>query len=268
MKIKYLISVFLSLFLFCLFFSNANAQFRDVRSNMNFTYKDFQVNTVYDTADMNTLVTIKRGDYILYNDNSDYMLDTVVFVDVDNTGSTNIFISQYSGGAHCCFQLIGGMVTDAAYTPTDTLFLGDVYFEFADLDNNNKYEIKSAFDGLAYAFTNFAETRFPTMVYRWENNKFVDVTKDYPALVNADIAEYTTQLKDFLMENKNFCPKTADEETFNTPAGSLKTILAAIAVSYSFIGQDAKGIEAVKTFYTCPDRAKFISTLEKDYKIK
>lgn len=265
MKIKYL----LILFVMCLFFSNADAQFRDPRSNMNFTSKGFQVNTMYDTASMNTLVTIKNSDgYIVYNDNTDYLIDTVLFVDVDNTGNNNIFISQYSGGAHCCFQLIGGVITNSSYTPTDTLYLGDVYFEFADLDNNGKYEIKTAFDGLAYAFTNFAETRFPTIVYVWQDNKFVDVTKDYPSLVNADIADYTTQLKDFLLQNKDICPKNADEETFNTPAGSLKTILAAIAVSYSFIGEGDKGIQTVKTFYTCPDRAKFISTLEKDYKIK
>lgn len=255
----------LVLIFICFAFVDASAQGK----NTNFTYNGFQVNAMYDTSDMNTLVTIKRADgYILYNDNSSYWLDTVVFVDADNTGNTNIFISQYSGGAHCCYQLIGGVLTENAYTPTDTVFLGDVYFEFSDLDNNNKYEIKTAFDGLAYAFTNFAETRFPTMIYQWGNNKFVDVTKDYPALVNADIAEYTTQLKDFLMENKNFCPKTADEDTFNTPAGTLKTILAAIAVSYNFIGEGDKGIDAVNTFYNCPDKAKFISTLENDYKIK
>jgi hypothetical protein len=192
----------------------------------------------------------------------------VVIIDLNNTGDKNIFISQYTGGAHCCFQLLGGELGNGKYIPTDTLFLGDVYFQFEDLDYNNKYEIKTAFDGISYAFTNFAETRFPTMVYKWENNKFVDVTKDYPTLVNLDISEYTEQLKNFLLENKKFCPKTADEDTFNTPAGTLKTILAAIAVSYSFIGESEKGLEAVRTFYTCPDKDKFISTLENDYKVK
>jgi hypothetical protein len=266
MKMKYLISVFLLLFVMCLFSSIINAQ--SYFDDKNYSVGDFQVTTKFDTANYTTHVVVKQDGNVVYDDIAEYMVDTVVVIDLNNTGEKTIFVSQYSGGAHCCFQLLGGTLSNYKYTPTDTLFLGNVYFQFKDLNYDHHYEIETAFDGISYAFTNYAETRFPTMVYKWENNKFIDVTKDYPALVNLDIKEYTEQLKDFLLQNKNFCPKNADEDTFNTPAGSLKTILAAIAISYSFIGENEKAIETLKTFYTCPDKDKFISTFEKDYKIK
>ena len=47
------------------------------------------------------------------------------------------------------------------------------------------------------------------------------------------------------------------EDTFNTEAGSVKTILAAIVADYYTLGEVRKGYDLVDSVYKCPDRDKF-----------
>lgn len=55
---------------------------------------------------------------------------------------------------------------------------------------------------------------------------------------------------------------------FNTDAGAVQAILAAITADYFYIGELEKGYEYIDKIYTCPDKKKFISILKKDFKLK
>jgi hypothetical protein len=135
-----------------------------------------------------------------------------------------------------------------------------------DLDKNKKTELTAYNMMFAYAFTNFAETRAPVMVYTVENGKFKNVTKNFPLLVKQQIEELQTDLKEFL--DSNYKCEAEGDETFNTDAGSVKTILAAITADYFTLGEVYKGYELIDKVYPCPDKDAFIQTLKEDYKLR
>jgi hypothetical protein len=163
-------------------------------------------------------------------------------------------------------MLFLGVTEDGKFSIPDTLFLGNSWYVVEDLEKDGTLEINSSTDMFAYAFTNYAETRFPPRVYRIKKNKFKDVTKDYPKIVNGYIDELKTDLKDFT--KTGFECMDINDDTFNTEAGSVKTILAAITACYHSIGEVKKGYEIIDKTYKCPDKDKFVKILRDDFKLK
>jgi hypothetical protein len=117
----------------------------------------------------------------------------------------------------------------------------------------------------AYAFTNFAQSCFPIAIYKFKNSKLYLANKEFEEKVLNDIKEYKDQLKEYTKAGFD-CPKTADEETFNTDAGAVKSILAAIVCDYFTICMTDEGYDLINKVYKCPDKDKFIKILKNDYK--
>ena len=118
----------------------------------------------------------------------------------------------------------------------------------------------------AYAFTNYAQSQMNILIYGYQNKKFVDVTKNFPDLLNKQIEDMKTELKPY--QDIGFkCPEL-NEETFNTDAGAVKAILAVIVADYNTMGQTNKGYEFVDENYNCPDKDKFTDILKTDFKLK
>ena len=59
-----------------------------------------------------------------------------------------------------------------------------------------------------------------------------------------------------------------NEDTFNTDAGAVKTMLAAIVADYYLLGEVSKGYELVDSYYKCPDKDKYREILQNDFKLK
>jgi len=121
------------------------------------------------------------------------------------------------------------------------------------------------------------KTRFPLLIYKWNGSKFENITKDYPSMVMAEkdypsmvMAEINIFMPeiDEIKKAPDFKCPIGNEDTFNTLAGSLKTVLTAIAYSYMTIGEMSKGIDLINKTYNCPDKQKFLTELNEYYKIK
>lgn len=235
--------------------------------NLNLKLGDYTYTTKYDTASLETSFKLIKNGRTVFTGVSEFMIDTVMYFDINNTGQKNIFISEYSGGAHCCFYLLAGVISDDKIKIYDTLYIGNVLFEFKDLNNDGKFELQTNFDGIAYAFTNYAETRFPLLIYSWNGYKFEDITSKYPDLVKKEIDIFMPEIAE-IKKDPEFKCLGKDDDTFNTPAGSLKTVLTAIAYSYMSIGETSKGIDLINKNYNCPDKQKFLNELNEYYKIK
>jgi len=145
--------------------------------------------------------------------------------------------------------------------------LGNGGYELKDLDGDSIMEIVTSNDMFAYSFTNYAETRFPTEIFKFTNGKLKIVNNEFVDLVENEIKEFKKDVEDFVKKGYD-CPKTDTEDTFNTDAGSLKTMLAPIVADYYSIGKVNKGYEYVEKMYKCPDKQNFIKILKKDFKLK
>lgn len=219
----------------------------------------------YDTLYTTTL-RITEGNDLIHKGEYEERISDIVDVDFNNDGFKTYLIAVYSGGAHCCTSLLACKIKNDKLVTTDTLYLADAYFEMNDLDNNGKRELSTFNMMFAYAFTNFAETRAPSVVYTLENGMFKNITKNYPAILRSEIDGWRSDLQVYLDSNYQCEPEGT--ETFNTDAGSVKTILAAITADYSTLGEAYKGYELIEQTYKCPDKDAFIKTLKEDYQLK
>jgi len=107
--------------------------------------------------------------------------------DADGTGSPDVILDLYSGGAHCCsivqiyrFDAQGG---------TYTIIQRDFGDPGASLERlAGSYVFVSADDRFAYTFAAFAFSGLPLAIWRLDTGGFTDVTRRFPALIAADAA--------------------------------------------------------------------------------
>lgn len=236
-------------------------------SDIDFSVNGYRFQTHFDTTNYCSVLTVMYKDKIIVDEEPfDGWIDTLNAFDFNGDGKKNILIETYTGGAHCCVMLLFGVMENGNFRIPDTLFLGNSWYTIEDFDKDGKLEVNTSTDMFAYAFTNYSETRFPPRVYKIKNNKFKDVTKNYPDVVNKYIDELKVDLKEFT-KNKFDC-YGADEDTFNTDAGSVKTILAAITACYYSIGEVNKGYDLIDKTYKCPDKNNFVKILKDTFKLK
>jgi len=226
----------------------------------------YRFRAIHIDTNYSTTLRVTEGNDVIFKGEFEERISDIKEVDFNNDGFKTYLIAVYTGGAHCCTYVQACKIKNDKLITTDTLFLADSYFELEDLDKNKKTELTAYNMMFAYAFTNFAETRAPVMVYTVENGKFKNVTKNFPLLVKQQIEELQTDLKEFL--DSNYKCEAEGDETFNTDAGSVKTILAAITADYFTMGEVYKGYELIDKAYPCPDKDKFIQTLKEDYKLR
>jgi hypothetical protein len=233
--------------------------------NVTFTTGKYVFNSVYDTAEYCSILTITNSGNQIYRSECSDRVTAISEIDFDGSGKKKIVIEYYTGGAHCCFHLGIGELKGNSFVFLDSLYLGNAGYEISDMDKNGMLEIVTVNDMFAYAFTNFAQSRFPAVIYEFRNNRFHLANEDYEEVVLAHIKELKTELNDY----KNFeCPKDANEDTFNTDAGAVKALLAPIVADYFSIGRTEDGYNFIKSFYKCVDRDNFIKILKNDFKLK
>jgi hypothetical protein len=112
--------------------------------------------------------------------------------DLDGDGEPEVLLDIFTGGAHCCLDTWIYRLAGTSYIGTPAQW-GDVGYALKDLNRDGIPELKSADDRFAYAFTSFAESWFPPMVWQFRAGKLTDVTRNYPALIRADVKQ-TLQL--------------------------------------------------------------------------
>ena len=112
--------------------------------------------------------------------------------DLDADGEPEVIVDLFTGGAHCClvaqvYALQRGPASDLApsYSRIEHNFL-DPGYSWDDLDGDGVAEFVSADGRFAYAVSSFAGSGFPVQVWRYEDGRFTDVTREFPALVRED----------------------------------------------------------------------------------
>jgi len=236
------------------------------QSDSAVTLGKYKFSTTYTDTNYSTVLKITDGKKVIFTGEFEESVESIKEVDFNDDGNKTILLSVYTGGAHCCYIVYACRIKNNKFLISDTLYLADSYFNIEDLDNNGEQKLTAYNMMFAYAFTNYAESRAPEIFYTVENGLFKEVTKDYPKRIEAQIEEFKGDLKTFL-DSKYKC-EAEGEETFNTDAGSVKTLLAAITADYYTLGEVEKGYELINKTYPCTDRDKFIKILKEDYKLK
>jgi hypothetical protein len=179
----------------------------------------------------------------------------VVVTKLDGTSEPNVLIKLYSGGAHCC-------EIDEAFTyDPGTMTYTRAVYDFADYGEAIKrvsgtYVFESENDAFAYAFTDFAASGAPIEFLTLKGGKFVNVTRNYPALIAKDagawLKAYNEQAPQYGDTTGLIAAWAADEDELglSTKVATFLNAQAAAGHLNPGISQEPKG----KKFVTALDR--------------
>lgn len=150
---------------------------------------------------------------------------SLVFRDLDGDGRPELLLSLFSGGAHCCFleQVFDFSGSRVRKTELDLADAGERL-----LTVRGTPLLRSADETFAYAFTDYAESGAPIVLWRYRDGRFADVTRSYPKLVAADAATwwraYRAQAKRKADVRGVLAPWAADEALLGRAATARRTL--------------------------------------------
>lgn len=252
------------IFFLLLITSSGIAQFGE---NRDTTFGDVRFSARFDTTKYETTFTVRKNGKKIYEETLADNVYDILQEQFQPGGKKYFLIHLYSGGAHCCSSLLISEVNGDRYVVLDSGFYGNSGFMIEDLNKDGTKEIVSGNDMFAYAFTNYAETRFPLRVQKFEGGRLTEITGNFKDDILYELGYFEEDLNELIKEGFA-CPEKDDEDTFNTDAGSVKTILAAIVADYHSLGQVDRGYEIVEKVYKCVDKDKYIKILKEDFKLK
>ena len=125
----------------------------------------------------------------------------VVVVDLNGDGEQEVLVDLFTGGAHCCFYSLvyGYSFMTSAYERL-THDWGDASYTLENLGRDRTREFVSGDPRFAFAFTSFAESRFPIQIWQYRPQGLRDVTRRFPGEVRRDIRRLRRALRDFVRE--------------------------------------------------------------------
>ena len=230
-------------------------------------YNGYLFTSIYDTANFCSSFEITKKGNLVFQDSCNDRIYSIKAYNLKGNNNKQIVVEYYTGGAHCCTYTSIGEFKNNNFKFTDTIYWGNAGYEIKDLDGDGVMEFLGGSDMFAYAFTNYSETRFPIEIFRYENGKLKIVNDEFPDIIEAEIKDFKKDVQEFVKAGYE-CPKSDTEDTFNTDAGSLKTMLAPIVADYHSLGDVQEGYDYINKMYKCIDKAKFIKILKTDFKLK
>jgi hypothetical protein len=104
---------------------------------------------------------------------------SVFLKDLDNNGSSEVIIKTFSSGAHCCTDITIYTWQNNQFIKTETGLLDGEGGVFEDLDGDRKLEFSTSDNSFLYAFSSYAGSFPPSLIYAFNNGKFENVTRRY-----------------------------------------------------------------------------------------
>ena len=115
----------------------------------------------------------------------------VTLADVNDDGVVDAIVDTFSGGAHCCSSSSVALSVATGWTKPFTQFWGNYGYELKDLGGPAGPEFSSFDDRFAYAFSSYAASFPAVQIHDVRDGKLVDVTREFPDAIRADVAEKT-----------------------------------------------------------------------------
>jgi hypothetical protein len=113
---------------------------------------------------------------------------SLVIRDLTGDGEPEVLVDLYTGGAHCCsVTAIYGWDTATSTYRSTVRFWGDPGYRIADAKGGGGPELVSADGRFAYAFCAYVCSGMPVQVFRYRDFGLVDVTRERPGRVRADL---------------------------------------------------------------------------------
>jgi hypothetical protein len=112
---------------------------------------------------------------------------SVSITDLDGDGEPEVVLDLYWGGAHCCwYTQIYRYVDGRAGYRTNVHIWGNFGYVLADLEHDGKQELVTRDDRFSYAFSSFADSRWPVRILSYRQGGLTVVTREYASEIRRD----------------------------------------------------------------------------------
>jgi len=124
-------------------------------------------------------------------------VSSLTLADLTGDGDPEILVDLFTGGAHCCSVSViyGWDPALNAYRRLNQLW-GDPGYSLADLPGGAGQELVTFDDRFAYAFCAYVCSAMPEQIWRYQDFGLVDVTREYPDRIRADLRSLRGTLRE------------------------------------------------------------------------
>jgi hypothetical protein len=166
--------------------------------------------------------------------------------DLDQDGQPEIMVDLFTGGTHCCTysQIYRFDAAIGNYQAMQHKW-GNSFYQLVDFDQDGRPEFQSRDDRFTGKFTSYAASANPLQIWRFEQGKMVDRTKEYGLQVEASASQHLLAL----------------QRVSGRPSDAKGVIAAYMADRYS-LNQGGDSWKLMETLYQGDDRQKFFVEVE------
>ena len=199
------------------------------------------------------LTTVYLGDRLLLTLGQEGLVSAIAVADpsgrdITGDGSPDVVVTDWSGGAHCCFSasvysVEAGMAVREIYAANT----GSCVVNFEDLDGDRRLELVTCEDGWESDNCSFAEAPFAPVVFAYSpsTRAYVPATPRYRTRYTREVAEYTRRAEVEIRERNGRDP------------GLDKCAVLAPVLPLLYTGRTSEGIALLRRLYRHPDRGAF-----------
>lgn len=108
-------------------------------------------------------------------------------MNIDGDAEPEVLIGAFTGGAHCCTMLSVHDWFRGSYRQLQHDF-GNGGVRIADIGRDGRVELRTSDDRFAYRFASYAASWRPIRILTLRSGRFIDVSRQYPALLRSDAA--------------------------------------------------------------------------------
>lgn len=107
--------------------------------------------------------------------------------DLDGDGEPEVLLDLFWAGAHCCwYTQIYRYVDGRARYRTNVHIWGNFSYVLADLEHDGRQELVTRDNRFSYAFSSFADSRWPVRILRYRQGGMTIVTRQYASEIRRD----------------------------------------------------------------------------------
>jgi hypothetical protein len=179
-------------------------------------------------------------------------IDEAAGRDLDGDGHTDLVVSTWSGGMHCCYSVSAYSVACKVRTLL-SLDTGDCGpGEFSDLDHDGVSEFLTCDESWKDRYCSFALAPFPTVVYAYDaaQRRYRVATPKYARHFDAEIATERAEAERQI------------EQGAATDAGDAKCVVLHPVLGLMYTGRMAEGLAAISQLYKGADLNAFLKETE------
>ncbi len=122
--------------------------------------------------------------------------------DLDKSGTPEVIVKTFSGGAHCCTSTFIYTKYQGKFQRVETGSKDGSRVDFQDLDGDGTIELVSKDQSFYYAFSAYAFSFPPSQIFSLRGGKLIDTTRNYPRYLRAELQRMFAALESLTRENE------------------------------------------------------------------